>query len=71
MRKMTYEQLERRAPSRLEVAERFQRQASIRRKPRSPEETRLLSEIVAIRVRQAKESGELVRDGRKFRIQIK
>lgn len=71
MRKMTYEQLERRAPSRLEVAERFQRRSSIRRKPRSPEETQLLSEIVSIRVRQAKESGELVRDGQKFRIRIK
>jgi len=71
MRKMTYEQLKSRAPSRLVVAERFRRQTSVRRKPRSPEETRLLGEIVSTRVREAKESGELVRHGQKFRIRIK
>lgn len=71
MRKMTYDQLKRRVPSRLLVAERFGRQASVRRKPRSEEEIRLFGEIVSARVQKAKESGELVRDGQKFRIRIK
>lgn len=71
MRKMTYEQLKNRAPSPLMVAERFHRQATVRRKPRSPEETRLLAEMVATKVLRAKESGELERHGQKFRIRIK
>lgn len=70
MRKMTFEELKSRTSSR-QVAERLGKVASIRRKPRLPEETRLLGEMVTIRVRKAKESGELVRDGQKFRIRIK
>lgn len=70
MRKMTFEELKSRTSSR-QVAERLGKAASIRRKPRLPEETRLLGEMVTIRVRKAKESGELVRDGQKFRIRIK
>ena len=70
MRKMTFEELKSRTSSR-QIAERFGKASSIRRKPRSSDESRLLGEMVTIRVRKAKESGELVRDGQKFRIRIK
>lgn len=71
MRKMTYEQLKTHAASRLDVAERFNRESSVRRKPRSGVESRLLSEIISDRVQKARESGELVRVGQKFKIRIK
>jgi len=71
MRKMTYEQLKSHAASPLVVAERFHRETSVRRKPRSPEETALLGEIISTRVQMARESGELVRNGQKLQIRIK
>ncbi|QQE79173.1 hypothetical protein [Alicyclobacillus sp. SO9] len=71
MRKMTYEQLKARAASQLVLAERFNRELSVRRKPRSAAESRLLGKIISDRVRKAKESGELVKVGQKLKIRIK
>lgn len=70
MRKFSFDELAKRAPSALELSERFSRQAKIRRKPRSVSETSLLVEIIQKRVQKARESGELIRDGKRLKIRL-
>lgn len=70
MRKFSFDELAKRAPSALELSERFSRQAKIRRKPRSASESALLGEIIQKSVQQAKARGELVRDGKRLKIRL-
>ncbi|MFD1677824.1 hypothetical protein [Alicyclobacillus fodiniaquatilis] len=70
MRKFSFDELAKKAPSSLELAERFPRQAKIRRKPRSAAESLLLGEMIQNRVREARERGKLVRDGKRLIIRL-
>ena len=71
MRQYKLADLERRAKSSLEMAERFGRVKRVRRRPRSAVESALMGEIIARRVREAYQSGEIMRDGERLIIRIK
>lgn len=52
------------------IANDFNRQSKIRRKPRSTEETEILGDIVVRRVQKARETGELMKVGNKLTIRL-